>query len=112
MTKEIENNAQNLPPWVAGVEHRMHELDPELSEEQINIVRNYGQVVEFTDGEMLGEAGQRDAGFHVVLDGRLEIVDKHGEAKTSSSPMPEGIMAARSSPWPVGVQWSVDEQKG
>lgn len=67
-----------LPPWVAGVEHRMHELDPELTENQIEIVRGYGTEMEFGDGEMLWQAGQRDAGFHVVLDGHLEILDKPG----------------------------------
>lgn len=68
-----------LPPWVAGVDKRMHELDPELSEAQIEIVQGYGEVASFADGEMIWSAGERDAGFHLVLEGRLEIVDKAGE---------------------------------
>lgn len=64
-----------LPPWVAGVEHRMHELDPELTEEQIGIARSYGNERSYDDGEMVWQAGDRDAGWVVVLDGHLEIVD-------------------------------------
>lgn len=78
MTNETR---QDLPPWVAGVESRMHELDPELSEDQIDIVRGYGKEVEFEDGSMLWEAGQRNAGFFLVLEGHVEIVDKGGDAE-------------------------------
>lgn len=78
MTDLPIQNTDRLPPWVAGVEHRMHELDPQLSEDQLAIVLQYGEEVEFGDGEMMWEAGQRDAGFFVVLEGQLEIVDKRG----------------------------------
>ncbi|MCR9137648.1 MAG: FAD-dependent oxidoreductase [Alphaproteobacteria bacterium] len=78
MSAEREND---LPPWVAGVETRMHELDPELTDAQIDIVRGYGEETEFNDGDMLWSAGQRDAGLYVVLEGQVEIVDKRGEAE-------------------------------
>lgn len=81
MNETSTENEKNLPPWVAGVERRMHELDPELTDAQIDIVRGYGREIEFRDGELLWAAGQRDAGLFVVLEGEVEIVDKSGEAE-------------------------------
>ncbi len=68
--------ASDLPPWVAGVEHRMHELDPELTEDQIAIAASYGEKRSFTDGEWIWRAGDQDAGWFLVLSGALEIVDE------------------------------------
>ncbi|MEM6464199.1 MAG: FAD-dependent oxidoreductase [Pseudomonadota bacterium] len=81
MNDATEASQKDLPPWVAGVESRMHELDPQLSEDQIDIVRGYGSEREFEDGDLLWRAGQRNAGFFVVLDGHVEIVDKTGDAE-------------------------------
>lgn len=81
MNQETNRPTGTLPPWVAGVEHRMHELDPELTEGQIGIVKGYGEEVTYSDGDMLWQAGEREAGFFVVLDGALEIVDKNGDAE-------------------------------
>ncbi len=81
MSQSSTDSEKDLPPWVAGVERRMHELDPELTEEQIDIARGYGKETEFEDGDMLWAAGQRDAGLFVVLEGHVEIVDKSGEAE-------------------------------
>lgn len=81
--KSDNGGEQDLPPWVAGVETRMHELDPELTEDQIDIVRTYGEEREFADGELLWRAGQRNAGFFVVLEGHVEIVDKSGDAENT-----------------------------
>ncbi|WP_419913719.1 FAD-dependent oxidoreductase [Hoeflea sp.] len=81
MNNSNDDGSQDLPPWVAGVEARMHELDPELTEEQIDIVRGYGDERIFQDKELLWEAGQRNAGFFLVLEGLMEIVDKRGDAE-------------------------------
>lgn len=78
MSQTTIDTRTDLPPWVAGVEHRMHELDPELTDEQLKVVGSYGKELILDDGEMLWSAGQRDTGFFVVLDGHIEIVDKAG----------------------------------
>jgi thioredoxin reductase (NADPH) len=69
------------PPWAAGTESRYHELYPELTEEQINIVRRYGEEREVTNGTLLWNVGDRDTGFFLVLSGEIEIFrrDKNGE---------------------------------
>jgi thioredoxin reductase (NADPH) len=69
------------PPWAAGTESRYHELYPELTEEQINIVRRYGEEREVADGTLLWNVGDRDTGFFLVLSGEIEIFrrDKNGE---------------------------------
>ena len=61
------------PPWAAGTEHRQHELYPELNEEQINIVRQYGEEREVADGTLLWDIGDRNCEFFLVLEGALEI---------------------------------------
>ncbi|HKF93830.1 MAG TPA: cyclic nucleotide-binding domain-containing protein, partial [Gammaproteobacteria bacterium] len=69
------------PPWAAGTESRYHELYPELTEEQINIARRYGEEREVTDGTLLWDVGDRDTGFFLVRSGEIEIFrrDKNGE---------------------------------
>ncbi|MEO0619216.1 MAG: cyclic nucleotide-binding domain-containing protein [Pseudomonadota bacterium] len=52
----------------------MHELDPELTDAEIEIVARYGDEVAFAAGEWLWRAGDRGAGFFVVLDGELDIL--------------------------------------
>ena len=64
-----------VPPWAAGTEGRMDELNPGLTEEQIAIVCRYGKEASFEDGAWLWRAGQRDAGFHLVMSREIEIVD-------------------------------------
>jgi thioredoxin reductase (NADPH) len=69
-----ENRTQQAPPpWAAGTETRQHELDPELSEDEIDIVRRYGEEREIADGTLLWNIGDRKRGFFLVLDGELEI---------------------------------------
>ncbi|HKH20612.1 MAG TPA: FAD-dependent oxidoreductase [Gammaproteobacteria bacterium] len=69
------------PPWAAGTESRYHELYPELTEEQINIARRYGEERKVTDGTLLWDVGDRDTGFFLVRSGEIEIFrrDKNGE---------------------------------
>lgn len=66
----------DVPPWAAGAEQRLHELDPELTERQIEIVAGYGREAEFEDGAWLWQTGERKAGFFLVLSGQVEIVSQ------------------------------------
>lgn len=69
-----ENQTQPVPPpWAAGTEYRQHELNPELSEDQINIVRRYGEEREVADGTLLWNIGDRKRGLFLVLEGEMEI---------------------------------------
>ncbi|MEM8772538.1 MAG: FAD-dependent oxidoreductase [Pseudomonadota bacterium] len=65
---------KEAPPWAAGTENRDHELNPELSEAEIDVVRGYGEEKSFDDGAILWSVGQRDACYYLVLEGELEIV--------------------------------------
>ncbi|MEM9732884.1 MAG: FAD-dependent oxidoreductase [Pseudomonadota bacterium] len=78
LTSQPKAEPPALPPWVAGVERRMDELDPELTEDQINIVRGYGQERHYTHGQWMWRAGERDAGLVLVLEGELEIINPRG----------------------------------
>ncbi|HEX2237490.1 MAG TPA: cyclic nucleotide-binding domain-containing protein, partial [Gammaproteobacteria bacterium] len=61
------------PPWAAGTETRHHELYPELTEEQIDVVRRYGEEREVADGTLLWDMGDRNTGLFLVVDGQIEI---------------------------------------
>lgn len=74
----VNARTAELPPWVAGVENRMHELDPELTDAQIDIVRGYGEKKAFADGDWLWRAGERNASFYLVLSGEVQIVNTRG----------------------------------
>ncbi len=65
--------ADSAPPWAAGTESRYDELYPKLTEEQIGIVRRYGEEREVSDGTLLWNVGDRDTGFFLVLNGEIEI---------------------------------------
>lgn len=64
----------DVPPWAAGTAQRHHELNPELSEADIEIVRQYGEERDVADGTMLWDIGDRNTGFFLVLEGEVEIV--------------------------------------
>jgi len=70
-----EDKQQSLPPWVAGVEHRMHELDPELTDSQIEIIKSYGHDRSYKNGDIVWNAGDRNTGLTLVMEGQLEILD-------------------------------------
>ncbi len=72
-----------VPPWAAGTELRHHELNPELSEAEIEIVAGYGRMVEFEDGAWLWQTGDTGAGFFLVLSGEVEIVSQRGADEES-----------------------------
>ena len=76
MAETDSETRADLPPWVAGVENRMHELNPELTEDQLATVAGYGETRTVADGDWLWRAGDVGAGFFVVLSGQLEIVNE------------------------------------
>ncbi len=79
----IKTSSQSVeaPPWAAGTAQRMHELDPELSESQIDVVRGYGEERSFQDGELLWDIGQEATEFFLVLEGAVEIVRRDHEGE-------------------------------
>ena len=70
------------PPWAAGTDTRLHELYPDLTDAQLEIVRRAGTEVRFADGEWLWEIGDRERPLYAVLEGAIEVIrrDLHGES--------------------------------
>lgn len=73
--------APDAPPWAAGVEGRMDELYPRLSEDETKMVLTYGDEVLVSAGTRLWEVGERNVAFYLVLDGQMDILrrDEAGE---------------------------------
>ena len=59
----------------AAPEGRDAQAFPQLTDDQIDRVRPFGEVVELKAGEHTFERGQRAADFYVLLDGCIEIFD-------------------------------------
>ncbi len=74
----IATNADTVPPWAAGAAERMHELDPELVDEEIEILREYGRECSYGDGEIIWQAGDRGP-FVLVLEGGIDVVRPGGD---------------------------------
>ena len=55
-------------------------LTPELSDDQIELLRGYGTEQPFEAGEMLFRPGEPTTSFIVVLEGRVGIVDDYGRS--------------------------------
>ncbi|MBA2410367.1 MAG: FAD-dependent oxidoreductase [Pyrinomonadaceae bacterium] len=74
-------SSEASPPWAAGTEMRHHELYPELTADEIDIVRQYGIEREVADGTVLWDIGDRNTGFFLTLNGEVEVFrrDKDGE---------------------------------
>ncbi|MEN1729087.1 MAG: FAD-dependent oxidoreductase [Pseudomonadota bacterium] len=71
---------QEVPPWAAGAAQRMHELDPELTAEEIDTLRPYGVVKDYAEGEMLFHAGEPSQ-FIIALEGGIDILHKTDEGE-------------------------------
>ena len=78
LPKDDNAKKTEVPPWAAGTEGREKELSPQLSDEQIKTVKQYGEVQHFKADDVIWETGQRHAGFYLVLNGELDITAKHG----------------------------------
>ncbi len=75
MTQTSPGAERQVPPWAAGATERMHELDPELSDAEIEILRAYGEERRYTKGQTLWQAGDRGP-FILVLAGGLEVYNR------------------------------------
>ena len=78
---DSDARVQPVPPWAAGTHTRHHELDPELTEAQIDVVRQYGEERTVPDGTVLWEVGERNASLFLVLDGGVEIFRRDPEGE-------------------------------
>ncbi|MGP1273819.1 MAG: FAD-dependent oxidoreductase [Caulobacterales bacterium] len=62
------------PPWAAGTENRMGELYPTLTASQMERLRKRGTRKSWKAGETVWAPGERSVEFHLVEEGRLDIV--------------------------------------
>lgn len=62
--------------------NRKSQTFPQLSEDHIKKLKNFGEVVTMSDGDMLFERGQRRVDFFVILSGVCEIFDQLGNSLT------------------------------
>ncbi|MEM9056582.1 MAG: FAD-dependent oxidoreductase [Pseudomonadota bacterium] len=77
---ETATTEHEVPPWAAGAAERMHELDPELSDDEIDLLRAYGEVRRYDAGDTLWEAGER-ANFMLVLDGGIDVLVRNDDGE-------------------------------
>ncbi len=68
----VQHGSEEVPPWAAGTENRMHELDPELDDNEIEILKTYGDVRQYEKGAALWTAGDRGP-FMLVLEGGIDV---------------------------------------
>ena len=78
MNDVSEENAGAVPPWAAGTAERMHELDPELNQDELELVKSYGVVKQFPGNQLLWAAGERSS-MMVVLEGSIDVFRISGE---------------------------------
>ena len=82
MTQTALDTGREVPPWAAGTAERMHELDPELSDPEIDTLRRYGEERRFAAGQSLWQAGDRGP-FMLVLEGSLEVYHRTVDGENS-----------------------------
>ena len=75
MSNPTVETAGAVPPWAAGTAERMHELDPELSTDEIELIKSYGEVQEFPPNSLLWSAGDQGP-MMLVLEGGIEVFRK------------------------------------
>lgn len=56
-------------------------LFPKLGDNDIGVLRRYGEIVEAKDGDVLQEEGAENRGMFIVLDGRLRAFRRVGSAE-------------------------------
>src|SRR6185312_14689880 len=56
-------------------------LFPKLGDNDIGVLRRYGEIVEVEDGAVLQEEGKECRGMFIVLDGRLRAFRRVGSAE-------------------------------
>ena len=73
-TEMIEELAEDdVPPWAAGTQGREHELFPVLNQEEMDLLRPYGEERHYAQGTNVWSAGDISA-FFLVLEGAIEVI--------------------------------------
>ncbi len=80
MSQNAASSESEVPPWAAGTAQRMHELDPELSESEIDLLREYGEERRYAAGDTLWEAGETSV-FMLVLDGGIDVLNRNDKGE-------------------------------
>lgn len=80
---ESQQCVQPAPPVVAdapfsSLATRMHQMFPDLSWEEVDRLRKFGEVRHFQPGELLFETGEIGPGMYVMLAGRVRIYQRDG----------------------------------
>lgn len=78
MTQASTQREEETPPWAAGAAERMHELDPALDDDEIEILRGYGTERSYPAGDWLWRAGDRGP-FMLSLDGSIDVVHQSND---------------------------------
>ena len=80
LTQTATTAKNEVPPWAAGTAERMHELDPELNDTEIDLLREYGEVRRYAAGDMLWEAGETSI-FMLVLEGGIDVLNRNDDGE-------------------------------
>jgi thioredoxin reductase (NADPH) len=80
---ESRQCVQPAPPVVAdapfsSLSSRMHQMFPDLTPEEIDRLRKFGEPARFEPGELLFETGQIGPGMYILLSGRVKIFQRDG----------------------------------
>jgi thioredoxin reductase (NADPH) len=80
---ESQQCVQPAPPIVAdapfsSLSSRLHQMFPELTWEEIDRLRKFGEVQHYQPGELLFETGHIGPGMFVLLSGRVKIFQRDG----------------------------------
>lgn len=78
MTQATTLSQEETPPWAAGAAERMHELDPALDDDEIEILRGYGTEKTYSAGNWLWRAGDRGP-FMLALDGSIDVIHQSND---------------------------------
>ena len=61
---------------------REQQTFPTLSEEEVTRITEYGETLDYPDGTLLFERGDRGADFFLVLSGAIEIIDRDASGES------------------------------
>ncbi|MDE1180319.1 FAD-dependent oxidoreductase [Paraburkholderia sp.] len=79
-TQDVEGQQQVIvadAPY-SSLSTRQHQMFPELTKEEIERLRRFGEVRQFEAGELLFQAGRPGPGMFVTLKGRVQVYQRDG----------------------------------
>jgi thioredoxin reductase (NADPH) len=77
-TQEMEGQAVVADAPFSNLSTRRHQMFPELSREEIDRLRRFGEVQHWTDGDMLFRTGEPGPGMFVLLSGVVKLTQRDG----------------------------------